>query len=153
MSRDIAEPAKIRWEQQKRKLLPYAYLSPTLLLLAALTVVPIVTVFLYSLFDNVIVNPNPPEFVGLENYVEVLSHRKFRAALSNTLYFASVSVIAHFVIGLSFALLLNSRLLGANVKALFPRHLHSALGLHRVNHRHSLASAVESARRGQLCSA
>ena len=88
-------------------------------MLAALTVVPIVTVFLYSLFDNVIVNPNPPEFVGLENYIEVLSHRKFRAALSNTLYFASVSVIAHFVIGLSFALLLNSRLLGANVKALF----------------------------------
>ena len=116
---EITNATNIRWEQQKRKLLPYAYLSPTLLLLAALTVVPIVTVFLYSLFDNVIVNPNPPEFVGLENYVEVLSHRKFRAALSNTLYFASVSVIAHFVIGLSFALLLNSRLLGANVKALF----------------------------------
>lgn len=115
----IAQSGIVGREQRKRKLLPYGYLSPTLLLLAALTVVPIVTVFLYSLFDNVIVNPNPPEFVGLENYVKALSHRKFRAALSNTIYFATASVVAHFVIGLSFALLLNSRLLGANVKALF----------------------------------
>ncbi len=115
----VVEPANIGWEQRKRKLLPYGYLSPTLLLLATLTVVPIVTVFLYSLFDNVIVNPNPPEFVGLENYIKALSHRKFRAALSNTMYFATASVVAHFVIGLSFALLLNSRLLAANVKALF----------------------------------
>lgn len=115
----IAEPANIVWEQRKRKFLPYGYLSPTLILLAALTIVPIVTVFLYSLVDNVIVNPNPPEFVGLENYEEVLTHRKFRGAFSNTIYFSLVSVVAHFFIGLSFALLLNSRLLGANVKAVF----------------------------------
>ena len=115
----IAEPANIGWEQRKRRLLPYAYLSPTLLLLAVLTIVPIVTVFLYSLVDNVIVNPNPPEFVGLENYEEVLTHRKFRGALSNTIYFSVFSVVAHFFIGLSFALLLNSRLLSANVKAVF----------------------------------
>ena len=88
-------------------------------MLAALTIVPIVTVFLYSLVDNVIVNPNPPVFVGLENYEEVLTHRKFRGAFSNTMYFSLVSVAAHFVIGLSFALLLNSRLLSNNVKALF----------------------------------
>ena len=116
---DITQTANIGWEQRKRKFLPYAYLSPTLILLAALTVVPILTVFLYSLVDNVIVNPNPPQFVGLENYEEVLTNRKFRGALNNTMYFAIVSVVAHFIIGLSFALLLNSRLLSANVKAVF----------------------------------
>ena len=115
----VNDIASIRREQRKRKLLPYGYLSPTLILLAALTVVPIVTVFLYSLVDNVIVNPNPPQFVGLENYEEVLTHRKFRGALSNTMYFALVSVAAHFVIGLSFALLLNTRLIGTNTKAIF----------------------------------
>ena len=118
-SSGLAQSSNIGWEQRKRKLLPYGYLSPTLLLLAALTVVPIVTVFLYSLVDNVIVNPNPPQFVGLENYEEVLTNRKFRGALSNTIYFSLVSVVAHFIIGLSFALLLNSRLLSANVKAIF----------------------------------
>lgn len=115
----IPETANIGWEQRKRKLLPYAYLSPTLALLAALTIVPIVTVFLYSLVDNVIVNPNQPVFVGLDNYEEVLTSRKFRGALSNTFYFAIVSVIVHFIIGLSFALLLNTRLIGDKTKAFF----------------------------------
>ena len=119
MSTSIAEATSITREQWKRKLLPYGYLSPTLILLAALTVVPIVTVFLYSLVDNVIVTRDAPTFVGLANYEEVLTHRKFRGALSNTMYFALVSVVVHFVIGLAFALLLNSRLLSANVKAIF----------------------------------
>ena len=48
-TRAMNQPASVKWERRKRKLLPYAYLSPTLLLLAVLTVVPIVTVFLYSL--------------------------------------------------------------------------------------------------------
>ncbi len=107
------------WEKRKRKLLPYAYLSPTLALLSALTIIPIATVFLYSLVDNVIVNPNPPVFVGLDNYEEVLTNRKFRGALGNTFYFAIVSVVAHFIIGLSFALLLNTRLIGNKTKAFF----------------------------------
>ena len=115
----ILETGASGWEKRKRRFLPYAYLSPTLALLAALTIVPIVTVFLYSLVDNVIVNQNPPVFVGLDNYEEVLTNRKFRGALSNTLYFAIVSVIVHFIIGLSFALLLNTRLIGNKTKALF----------------------------------
>ena len=118
-TRAMIQPASVKWERRKRKLLPYAYLSPTLLLLAILTVVPIVTVFLYSLVDNVIVTRNTPTFVGLENYEEVLTHRKFRGALSNTMYFAIVSVVVHFIIGLSFALLLNTRLIGPNTKAVF----------------------------------
>ncbi len=118
-TRAMNQSASVKWERRKRKLLPYAYLSPTLLLLAVLTVVPIVTVFLYSLVDNVIVTRNPPTFVGLENYEEVLTHRKFHGALSNTLKFALASVVAHFWIGLSFSLLLNSRLLGPKAKSFF----------------------------------
>ena len=115
----IAASTSLSWLEAKRKLLPYAYLSPTLALLSALTIVPIATVFLYSLVDNVIINQNPPVFVGLDNYAEVLSNRKFHGALSNTFYFAIVSVVVHFLIGLSFALLLNTRLIGNKTKALF----------------------------------
>ncbi len=118
-TRAMNQPASVKWERRKRKLLPYAYLSPTLLLLAVLTVVPIVTVFLYSLVDNVIVTRDPPTFVGLDNYEEVLTHRKFHGALSNTLKFALASVVVHFWIGLSFSLLLNSRLLGPKAKSFF----------------------------------
>jgi len=102
-----------------RKLVPYTYLSPTLVLLIVLSLIPIVTVFLYSLMDNVIITKNPSSFVGLSNYLEVLSDSHFRQALSNTLVFSGASVVAHFVLGLSFAMLLNTRLIGIIPRALF----------------------------------
>ena len=51
-----------------RSLIPYGYLSPTVLLIFVLMVIPIVTVISYSLRDNVIVNQNPV-FTGFANYI------------------------------------------------------------------------------------
>lgn len=102
-----------------KKLVPYAYLSPTILLLAVLSFIPIATVFYYSLMDNVIITKDAPSFIGIDNYVEILSDGDFTNALKNTLSFSIVSVIAHFILGLSFALLLNSKLVGPTTKALF----------------------------------
>jgi multiple sugar transport system permease protein len=102
-----------------KHLVPYAYLSPTLVLLAVLSLIPIATVFYYSLVDNVIITNKPPSYVGIDNYVEILSDNHFHQALSNTFVFSAASVIAHLILGLAFAMLLNSRLLGAFSKALF----------------------------------
>lgn len=107
-----------RWSLT-RKLVPYAYLSPTILLLIVLSLIPIATVFVYSLLDNVIITRNPPAFIGLGNYVEIFFDNHFRQALTNTLVFSGASVLAHLFLGLSFALLLNSKLIGAVPKALF----------------------------------
>ncbi len=102
-----------------KQLAPYAYLSPTIVLLTLLSLVPIATVFYYSLMDNVIITTTPPAFVGMDNYAKILSDSRFLQALSNTLVFSVVSVIAHLILGLSFAMLLNTRLIGAVPKALF----------------------------------
>jgi multiple sugar transport system permease protein len=101
-----------------KKLTPFAYLSPTLILLAVLSLIPIGTVFYYSMMDNVIMNKNPV-FVGLANYVELLTDKNFHGAIANTLYFTVMSVVFHLLLGLSFALLLNTKLLGPLTKALF----------------------------------
>ena len=90
-----------------KTLTPFAYLSPTLILLAVLALIPIATVFYYSLMDNVIITRDAPSFVGLENYAETLSDDKFHQAFHHTLFLAGVSVIAHSVLGLLFALLLT----------------------------------------------
>jgi len=113
----IGSKNSTRWSPT-RKLVPYAYLSPTLLLLAVLSFIPIVTVILYSLVDNVIITRKPPSFVGLSNYIEILSDSHFREALGNTLVFSGVSVIAHLVLGLSFAMLLNTQIIGIIPRAL-----------------------------------
>jgi multiple sugar transport system permease protein len=102
-----------------KTLTPYAYLSPTIFLLAVLSVIPIATVFYYSLMDNVIITRTPPSFVAFSNYEEILSRDTFHQALQHTLFLAVVSVIAHSILGLLFATLLNSRLLSAGTKAIF----------------------------------
>jgi multiple sugar transport system permease protein len=101
-----------------KKLVPFAYLSPTILLLTVLSLIPITMVFYYSLMDNVIMNENPV-FVGLANYVEIVLDDVFQQAIANTLFFTLVSVVFHLILGLSFALLLNTKLLDPLTKALF----------------------------------
>lgn len=102
----------------KKQLMPYAYLFPTIILLFILLLIPILMVVGYSLFDNVIVNKNPV-FVGLENYKTVLTDANFHVAIKNTLFFVVVSIVAHMLIGMIFALVLNTRYLGRRTKGVF----------------------------------
>lgn len=107
-----------RAEKARRALTPFGYLSPTVVLLIVLMVIPIVMVIGYSLMDNVIMKKNP-QFAGFKHYIDILTSEAFWGAASNTLFFTVVSVIAHLVLGLIFALLLNTELLGRRTKALF----------------------------------
>lgn len=97
---------------------PYAYLSPTILLLLILMATPIVIVIGYSLMDAVITAPRST-FVGLSNYTEILTSAKFRTALGNTAWFVGASVVAHMLLGLGFATLLNSEAVSPVTRAVF----------------------------------
>ncbi len=101
-----------------KALVPFGYLSPTVVLLTVLMVIPIVMVVGYSLMDNVIMKKNP-QFVGFKHYSDILTSDSFWTAATNTLFFTGVSVVAHLVLGLAFAMMLNSELLGHRVKAIF----------------------------------
>lgn len=102
----------------KRRLEPFGYLSPTMILLLVLMLVPIGMVIRYSVMDNVIVNKHPA-FAALDNYTQVLTDSVFWVAVKNTAFFTGVSVVAHLGLGMGFALLLNSSLLGSAAKAFF----------------------------------
>ena len=115
---DPVKPRKGGWGGLKRRLAPYGFVSPTVILMFVLMLVPIVMVIGYSFMDNVIMNKHP-KFVGFDNYVQILTDSVFHTALANTLIFTFVSVAVHIVLGLLFAMLLNSPLLGPRVKALF----------------------------------
>lgn len=104
--------------KRKINLVPYGFLSPTIVLIVVLMLIPIVMVIWYSLMDNVITKKNP-QFVGFSNYAEVLSSEVFHTAILNTVFFTTVSVAAHLVLGLTFATLLNTRFLKSFTKAIF----------------------------------
>lgn len=115
----ISTPSKNRRLRRVAKgLVPFAYLSPTILLLTVLSLLPIAMVFSYSMMNNVIMEKNPV-FVGLANYVELLTDSVFQQAILNTLYFTAMSVVFHLILGLTFAMLLNTKLLSLATRALF----------------------------------
>jgi multiple sugar transport system permease protein len=102
----------------RRRLEPYILISPTVILVVGLMVIPIGIVVGYSLFDNVITDQSP-RFVGIANYITILSEPTFWNAVVNTLIFTIGSVIAHMVIGMLFALMLNTKTIARLPRAIF----------------------------------
>lgn len=103
--------------KMKKAATPYLFLLPTILLMVILLVIPICMIFQYSFLNNAIVERNPV-FVGLENYSEILTDKDFWNAVKNTIFFVVVSVVAHIVLGMAFALLLNSSYFGRKTKTI-----------------------------------
>ena len=114
----VKSSKKYTMQAFRRGLVPYTYLSPTIILMVVLMLIPIVMVISYSMMNNVVMEKNPVLVYG-ENYATILTDKVFQQALFNTLYFTVVSVIFHFAIGLSFAMLLNTKLLKAFTTSLF----------------------------------
>lgn len=100
-----------------KKTAPYRYLAPTLILMVVFLVIPIGMVVQYSFVDKAVVSPNP-EFVGVANYKELFANSAFWNAVSNTIIFVVVSVVAHLAIGMLFAILLNSKYFKYRTKAI-----------------------------------
>lgn len=101
-----------------RNLRPYGYLSPVALMMLALLFVPIILVIGYSFFDNVLINQHP-KWVGLQNYIEVLTDPVFLKSMKNTAIFVVCNVVFHLVIGMALALMVNAKSLRPAPKAVF----------------------------------
>ena len=86
-------------------------LLPALVLFAALTLYPLGRVFALSLFITDY-GFEGASFTGLQNYVELFSHRFFRTATWNTIVFAALATASEVGLGLLLALLVNGRIPG-----------------------------------------
>lgn len=89
------------------RLTPLFYVTPATLLFCLLMLFPMVMVIRYSLMDGAIVKKTAG-FAGLQNYRKVFADPVFWESVGNTLGFTVMSVIFHLLLGLAFALLLNS---------------------------------------------
>lgn len=101
----------------RKKITPYLYLLPIIVVFCVLLVYPIYQVISFSVKDNVIVNPNP-HFVGFANFSKIIQSGEFWKALKNSLEFAIVSLIFHMVLGITFAMMLNSPLLNSRFRGI-----------------------------------
>ncbi|AFV77156.1 sugar ABC transporter permease [Thermus oshimai] len=92
--------------------LAWLLVLPTLLAVVLVAGYPLAQVFYWSLFKADIAFVEPPEFVGLENYLFLLKDPDFRQALWNTLKFTLISVSLETVLGLAIALIVHSSFRG-----------------------------------------
>ena len=86
-------------------LMPYFFIGPALLALVALVVYPLLYGVYISFFKTNLANKW--DFVGLKNYISVFSDGVFVKQLGVTLKFTAIVVLAHFIIGIFLAMLLN----------------------------------------------
>jgi ABC-type sugar transport system permease subunit len=84
---------------------PYFLILPTVVVILAIAVYPILDSLYLSLLSNPLL-PHP-DFVGLKNYVTIFSDPTFRQAMGSTLIFTVGSVLLETIFGLGIALLIN----------------------------------------------
>jgi multiple sugar transport system permease protein len=85
------------------------FISPWIIGFLAWTIYPILASLYYSFTQYNIIQP--PRFVGLQNYAELLSQdQTFRIVLGNTVYLVIVGVPAGLVVAFLLAMLLNNEL-------------------------------------------
>ncbi|MEH6907157.1 carbohydrate ABC transporter permease [Neobacillus drentensis] len=99
---------------------PFYYLFPSFFVILGVILIPLLYAFFISFIDltkNVrkLDNPNLWNFVGFENYKNVLTSSEFYSSLWKTLYFTITSVGSEFLIGLAIALILNEQFRGRGI--------------------------------------
>jgi multiple sugar transport system permease protein len=92
--------------------LAFALVAPAATLMLAVTGYPIGYAVWLSLQRNNFATPNDTAFVGLSNYVTILTDRYWWTALLVTLAITVVSVSIEFVLGLTLALVMHRTLVG-----------------------------------------
>ena len=86
------------------------FAAPSLFLLLLINLYPVIYAGWQSLRDGSLIDAG--DFVGLENYVNVLTDPTFWAAARFTLIFTVVGVFGSWIVGLALAILLKTRIPG-----------------------------------------
>lgn len=91
---------------------PFLYLSPAIILIGLVMLVPLIIGISYSFQSIELLNPFDTGWVGFENYQALWSDRKFWLALENTFWWTFWSISFQFLLGLGLAMLLNTKFFG-----------------------------------------
>jgi multiple sugar transport system permease protein len=93
--------------------LPFLLTLPTLIVVFVVIGIPLVYSLALSL-HRINMLTQQWDFVGLQNYLDILPNPDFLAALGRTAYFAFVTVIGGLILGFAMALVLNQNFPGRN---------------------------------------
>jgi len=110
MASSATQARRLRLSDDERNALLFT--APLAAVLFAVAVFPIVYSFYISLYSLKLTRPRSVPFVGLENYLTVLTDPMFWEAVERTVIFSVMAVAAVSVLALLIALLLNEQFPG-----------------------------------------
>jgi multiple sugar transport system permease protein len=94
--------------KERRPRAAWLLVAPTALLLLAVSIYPLIYSLRLSFFKWELTAAVPPAFVGLENYVRILSDdTRFWSSLSKSFYLVAAGVIVELVLGIALASLVT----------------------------------------------
>lgn len=97
-----------------KKVEPYIWMAPSMILMAVMIVVPVITVFQLSLSD-IGRSGKIKGFIGLENFRQVFASPTFWQTLKNTLVWTVVVVGVSTLLGFIIAMVLNQKFFGRKI--------------------------------------
>ena len=108
-----AAPSKFSQILGSEKYIKWICVFPLLTLLAVFMLYPTFYCLILSFTDYVL--KGAPEFIGLENYRDLLHDSDFWQALGRTFYILIICIIVELILGMTFALMLNRTFKGQNM--------------------------------------
>lgn len=102
-------PPRLRRSGLARRVLPYALLSPAVLVTLAIVFLPMVQATWMSFHDYVLWKPKAFTFSGLNNWYKMFADEVFWTSLKHTAIWIGVTIPAQLLLGLVTALLLNQQ--------------------------------------------
>lgn len=108
----MTAPQRLSDDRKSERRLAYLLIAPAVILMLAVTAYPIGYAVWLSLQRYNLATPDDVEFVGLENYVTVLTDGYWWTAFAVTLSITVISVAIEFVLGMALALVMHRTIFG-----------------------------------------
>ena len=100
-------------KNRDRNITHFLYVLPNLIMYSFLSIVPIVLGLYYSFTNWNGIGKNY-KFVGLKNYIKILSDNRFRKAVLFNIRYAAMLIICVMLLSVVLALLMNTKIRGQN---------------------------------------
>lgn len=92
----------------KAGITPYLFLLPCAALILLILIYPVLSGLLKSFYNENLLLPLKPEFVGADNFVQLFSDKMFMDALGRSIVWTLIILFFEMLLGLFFAVILNS---------------------------------------------
>ncbi len=116
LARWIAKLRGATPRKQENVFAGYLFAAPWIVGFLIFVLVPMLFSLYWSFTDYRVVSNEPPNWVGLENYVNlIVNDSSFRAALVNTLYLTVIGLPLQMAVALLLAVLLNQKMRGERI--------------------------------------